>query len=144
MPSKSCTKCGENKEISTEFFNLLKSGNWRGTCKVCMALNTKKHYIESPEKVLARVDEYKKRLKNAEGTHTTKEKIDIRINQNDSCYYCNKKLFNTGEYDHMTPLSRGGSNSSANLVLSCRTCNRDKRDKTAEEYFSWLKSRVGL
>lgn len=141
MNFKTCTKCGQTKELSTEFFNLLKSGNWRGACKICMALNTKKHYIKSPEKLLARVDAYKLRLKNADGSHTNKEKIKIRENQNDSCYYCNKKLFNAGEYDHMTPLSRGGSNSSSNLVLSCRTCNRDKREKTAAEYFLWLKSR---
>ena len=63
-----------------------------------MALNTKKHYIESPGKVLARVEAYKIRLKNAEGSHTIKEKINIRNEQNDNCYYCNKKLFNTGEY----------------------------------------------
>lgn len=141
MALKICKKCGESKELSTTYFNLLKSGGWRGTCKSCMALNTKKHYGEHPEKLLKRVAEYKLRLKNAVGSHTSRDLQQIREKQGDICYYCSTKLFNAGEFDHATPLSRGGSNSPSNIVLACRTCNRDKRDKTAAEYFLWLHTR---
>lgn len=36
--------------------------------------------------------------------------------------------------DHKVPLSRGGTNNEKNLCCSCIEHNRDKADKTAEEY----------
>jgi hypothetical protein len=50
-----------------------------------------------------------------------------------TCRYCGergKKL----ECDHVTPLSRGGSDEDDNLVTACRPCNRAKRDKTPGEW----------
>lgn len=47
------------------------------------------------------------------------------------------------EIEHQTPRTRGGGDARANLVLACRTCNRTKRDKTVDEYRSYLSSRVG-
>lgn len=35
------------------------------------------------------------------------------------------------EIDHLEPEAIGGANSAENLVLSCRTCNRGRRDKLA-------------
>lgn len=36
------------------------------------------------------------------------------------------------EFDHVHPVSKGGSSSASNVQLLCRTCNRKKRAKTAE------------
>lgn len=36
------------------------------------------------------------------------------------------------EYDHITPVSRGGESVAENIQLLCRPCNRSKRTKTAE------------
>jgi hypothetical protein len=65
METKKCKKCEEDKPLSTQHFNLLSSGSWRGTCKKCMAANTKKHYDANPSKTIARVNAYKDLLKNA-------------------------------------------------------------------------------
>jgi hypothetical protein len=57
-----------------------------------------------------------------------------------TCVYC----FQYGgklEADHITPLSRGGSNDLSNLVTACRRCNRQKRDKTVREFIVWRYAR---
>lgn len=52
-----------------------------------------------------------------------------------TCFYCgyageSKEL----TIDHILPKSKGGDSSAYNLITSCRKCNSDKGDKTAEEY----------
>ena len=58
------------------------------------------------------------------------------------CFYC-KCGFKAGRdrerwrtWDHMTPISRGGSNELSNLVPCCFTCNNKKRWRTAEEFLA--------
>lgn len=57
------------------------------------------------------------------------------------CHYCKQ----TGDeqrgpdgrpwhIDHLTPVSRGGTDEPSNLVVSCATCNIDKNTMTADEY----------
>ncbi|MGK0735911.1 HNH endonuclease [Yokenella regensburgei] len=74
-----------------------------------------------------------------------------------SCYFCGShgsiswpKLysgkpgswvaFSELELDHFQPEAKGGENTDENLVLSCRECNRSRRDKTA---FAFVTSRLG-
>ncbi|WP_317696113.1 HNH endonuclease signature motif containing protein [Xylocopilactobacillus apis] len=45
------------------------------------------------------------------------------------CQYCGRKGFSI---DHMKPVSSGGSNDLDNLTLSCRECNKLKRDMPYE------------
>lgn len=40
--------------------------------------------------------------------------------------------------DHRVPLARGGSNSVANLLPACRSCNSKKHTKTEEEFREYL------
>ncbi|WP_408582140.1 HNH endonuclease [Enterococcus faecalis] len=37
------------------------------------------------------------------------------------------------------PFSKGGSDELDNLVCACRKCNRQKKDKTLEEFERWRK-----
>ena len=49
------------------------------------------------------------------------------------CAYCGK----TGvplEVEHIVPKSRGGTDRVSNLTISCRACNVEKGDQTAEEF----------
>lgn len=49
------------------------------------------------------------------------------------CQYCGIK--NTKfEVDHIIPVSKGGSDDHENLTTACFTCNRSKRNKSAEEF----------
>ena len=58
------------------------------------------------------------------------------------CFYC-KKLVPLGyrHVDHKIPLSKGGSHTKDNLEITCQGCNLEKRTKTADEYFTFLKNK---
>jgi len=50
------------------------------------------------------------------------------------CQYTGRRLNRSeGNIDHVIPLSRGGANSWENCVLSCRSVNQKKADKTPQE-----------
>jgi 5-methylcytosine-specific restriction endonuclease McrA len=55
------------------------------------------------------------------------------------CFWCGKKLSNTGwTIDHVTPLSKGGDNTAYNMVKCCKSCNCSKHDKMPDD---WVRSR---
>ena len=56
-----------------------------------------------------------------------------------ACYYC-EQVIPVGEshLEHKRPISRGGTNSRRNLVLSCAPCNLKKGRKTHEEFIRQL------
>lgn len=51
---------------------------------------------------------------------------------NFTCQYCGAAGVPL-ECDHVIPVSRGGSNEKSNLKTACRSCNREKSDRTLEE-----------
>jgi hypothetical protein len=55
-----------------------------------------------------------------------------------TCKYCGERG-KALECDHIHPVARGGSHDLTNLVTACRPCNRDKRDKTIEEWTGGLR-----
>lgn len=69
--------------------------------------------------------------KNAEGK-LTMEDVKKAYSLTPICPYCNSKKSDT--IDHMTPLSRGGSNDPSNLIAVCRSCNSKKHTKTLIEF----------
>lgn len=80
--------------------------------------------------------------------HRAEGKIDkdflIELLKGDTCYYCGKKIEGKKTIDHKTPVSRGGTNASDNVVLCCVHCNVQKHDKTESEYKEWLKNENNL
>lgn len=60
-----------------------------------------------------------------------KEKIFVWNRDGGKCVNCgsNEKL----EYDHIIPLSKGGSNTARNIQLLCENCNRSKGANIAHE-----------
>jgi 5-methylcytosine-specific restriction endonuclease McrA len=67
------------------------------------------------------------------GKHTLAAVAVILKMQRGRCAYCRQQL---DEYhvDHIVPLSRGGTNRSANLQLTCSRCNRQKGAKDPVEF----------
>jgi 5-methylcytosine-specific restriction endonuclease McrA len=49
------------------------------------------------------------------------------------CFYCGE-FAEVTHIDHLTPLSRGGSDVWFNLQQSCQKCNLSKGTKTADEF----------
>lgn len=68
-----------------------------------------------------------------------KRKGIVFARDNYTCIYCGKRGAKM-EVDHKIPFIRGGSDEIDNLVTSCVRCNRQKKDKTYEEYIEWRKN----
>lgn len=61
---------------------------------------------------------------------------------NYTCVYCGKRGTQL-EVDHKIPFIHGGSDDVENLLTACVTCNRQKRDKSYEEFMKWRKKNGG-
>ncbi len=58
-----------------------------------------------------------------------KTKIRVVRRDNYTCQHCGKHLLDTEvEFDHIIPVSKGGSSEEHNLRLTCFDCNRNKSD----------------
>lgn len=54
-----------------------------------------------------------------------------------TCYYCAKALTRAeATMDHVVPVTRGGTSTPGNVVVSCKACNAKKRDMTAVEWLT--------
>lgn len=59
---------------------------------------------------------------------------------NYTCSYCGQQGGKL-ECDHIVPLSKGGGNEVDNLTTSCRKCNRQKKDKSVDQFKVWRAAR---
>lgn len=78
--------------------------------------------------------------RNATGTFTWSEFMQVARRFNYLCAYCGTRDGQL-EPDHVVPLSRGGSNSTTNLLPSCRTCNGNKSAMLLDEWAVWRAGR---
>ena len=96
--------------------------------------------LKNPERhsKLARLAWHRRRARKigADGSHTREELNDLLLRQKGCCAYCgtSQKL----SIDHMTPLSRGGSDYISNIQWLCEGDNSRKKDKTDAEARAWL------
>lgn len=51
------------------------------------------------------------------------------------CLYCN--MFTILTKDHIVPVAYGGSNDEENIAMVCEFCNKDKADRTLEEWLPY-------
>lgn len=87
------------------------------------------HYWRNPDLKRFYAKEYESRKRGAAGRHTLQDLIEIRAAQKDRCAYCRVGLNGKGHVDHITPVSRGGSNDRRNLQILCVSCNTSKNAK---------------
>lgn len=91
-----------------------------------------------------------KRIKEAKGSHNLEDLKRIAKWQQYRCYFCFKKLEvekliqqgaridSVAHWDHLTPISRGGSEYPSNMALTCIKCNLKKGSKTEKQYWKYL------
>lgn len=80
-------------------------------------------------------DRRARRRYNAEGHISCDELNRRRDFWGDRCAYCFANIPEGAlEWDHVVPLSAGGPHSVANLVPTCRPCNRSKHAKTLAQW----------
>lgn len=90
-----------------------------------------------------RISNFKRRALTlaAEGSHTVEDVLDLKISQNNRCFYC-RNFLSDYHVDHKIPLSRGGSNYKINLCIACPTCNMAKHNKTDIEFLVYLENKT--
>ncbi len=156
-----CSACTEKRK---QYYNdnkgiiLAKCKQYVGANKPAVSANKAQYYIANRERLILYARQHGKvyrqnnpeiihvkdlrrraRLLNAEGVHTVAEIKELAHRQANLCFYCGKPFFNGNlqrdrHIEHKVPLSRGGSNSIDNIVLSCSRCNYEKSTKTHEEF----------
>jgi len=73
------------------------------------------------------------------GSHTRWEWSQVIRRHGNKCYWCGKLLKRAeATRDHLTPISRGGSDRIDNIVPSCMACNMEKRARTEAEYRKFI------
>lgn len=89
---------------------------------------------ENPERL--RANRHKRRAikRSAEGSWSAADAFNIRKLQRDRCAICRVKLLGGGHLDHITALSKGGSNRPRNLQWLCQSCNLRKSDRDPIEF----------
>ncbi|RWX58452.1 hypothetical protein EN780_36700, partial [Mesorhizobium sp. M4B.F.Ca.ET.089.01.1.1] len=132
MSGKTCTRCGEAKPATREFFGSTPSGGLRSYCRNCM--NKVSATYEEKNKD-ARRERDKKRAESLGGIRRGSDpraKQDLFKKQNGLCLCCFRPIdkAENGEIDHVDPLSRNGLDVAANLLLAHAQCNREKHNKT--------------
>ena len=121
----------ENREARREYARHHYEENRERVCEAAGRWRQK-----NPELVRVFRQNHRARLRGAEGSHTVEDLRMLHEVQDGCCYYCDAPMGLDVHVDHMTPLSRGGSNWPENLALACATCNLRKNAKTAEEFRS--------
>lgn len=95
---------------------------------------TREWRAQNPKKTAAHYRNRVARKKNAEGVHSSSDIDAIFKMQKGRCAYCRIGLDDAFHVDHITPLSKGGSNYRQNLQVLCMTCNLRKRAKLPLEF----------
>jgi 5-methylcytosine-specific restriction endonuclease McrA len=146
--NKQCSKCGEVKPANRDYFGSTPKGNLRNVCRICINKNSRSYAKENPDSVRLRANNRHQQSDRFKPTDALK--TQLAVDQKGCCALCCKQidrddLFDATEVqvEHLTPVSRGGTNDDSNLVIACRTCNQEKAGKTMREYWIW-RDKVGL
>ena len=94
MNTKRCTKCGEEKPATREFFGSTRAGNLRGTCRTCMNARSKQYAKDNPESVRRRARERQARAN--KWKPSDKLKHELFLEQNGLCGLCGEPMPCTG------------------------------------------------
>jgi len=159
--SKTCTKCGQTKQIIEFGKGNGYKGYRRSQCKKClslyskayaqanqekMALNQKLFRSTNGEQIAAKNREYKQanpekvrvnsQLRRARTSNSGVFKVtakEIAKLYASPCAYCGAP---SKHLDHIIPISRGGTHGIGNLTGACAKCNQSKSDKFITEWKS--------
>lgn len=108
--------------------------DWLSKNKVRQRANVVAWGDANPEAVQAHWRNRRARKRDAVGSHTASDILEIFDLQKGRCAYCKKMLGKKYEVDHIVSLVNGGRNDRTNLQLTCTPCNRSKGSKDPNTY----------
>lgn len=135
-----CRKCGEEFQLTKEFFGHQPNGSYRYTCRRCVRENVRRHYYDDPYRVIERAET----RRSVVFSQTERRELRAQLAARDGgfiCFYCKAPLASSYHIDHKTPFANGGRHELANFALACVQCNQEKHNKDLEEYRTWLRER---
>lgn len=106
-------------------------------------VNKKRWRANNPDRALIQDRNHKARRKGAVGSFKRSDIERICKEQRNSCAYCRIKFSRMVrfEIDHITAISKGGSNYPANLQLLCKACNAKKN---ASDPIDFVRAEYGM
>lgn len=96
------------------------------------------YYQQNKEYYRTACHKRRARLMNAEGSHTKEDIQFILEKQKGKCVTCAVCITTDYSVDHITPLSKGGSNNKDNIQLLCKSCNSSKGNKDPIDFMQTL------
>lgn len=92
----------------------------------------------NPDGVRVHCSSKRAREAGAFGSFSAADVKRILASQSSRCIYCGSDISGgLHTVEHLTPLSRGGTNKVENIALACRSCNARKGDKMVTEFLSY-------
>jgi len=129
--------------VLSSSFEPLQTVTWKRT--MCLIWEDKVDVVAlHPDRVIHTIDEdiplptvirYKKGVRRRYAARRVRFcRRNVFLRDQGTCQYCGVQLaYNSFDYEHIMPRSRGGATSFLNIVASCKKCNRHKGDRTPEE-----------
>lgn len=144
VPIKTCSQCGETKPTTRDNFGTRPSGMPKAYCRVCQRRMSNEYAARNRDVGRERARRRKELL---ETVGVVNEHLQYRSpllrDQKSKCYFCRTPItIDTIEIDHLTPLSRGGTNDYFNLAGCCSPCNKAKGGRTKDEFLQWRQTRL--
>jgi 5-methylcytosine-specific restriction endonuclease McrA len=142
---KKCTRCGEVKFATREYFGSTPSGGVRGYCRICMNKDSANYERKNKEKRQERDSKRARAHPEARTAFDVSTKRALMKRQEGLCPCCVQPIsaISDAEIDHATPLAKGGIHHPSNFIVTHAQCNREKHNKTLAEHWEW-RVRVGL
>lgn len=143
------TPGGPELPRTSEYFYVRDNGWASAMCRRCHKVWRSQHHAKNREHDNARSKAYYREngdkyanytsryyaRKLANGGKFTHDELDTLYKQQKGCcWWCGAFVGLTFDTDHRVPVSQGGSSDISNIVISCRECNRSKRDKLPHEW----------
>lgn len=106
-----------------------RAGGWRLANKEKRFTYSRSYYAANKDKAYENWRTRRARKLSAEGSFSRSDIRRLHVLQRGKCANCTKPIPLGYHADHITPLSKGGSNWPANIQLLCPLCNSKKYNK---------------
>lgn len=141
--AKICSRCRKSKPRTSEHFKPSKTepDGYQRLCLDCSQYDTERN--QGDKRICdtkANTHNHHARRRGIAGRLTGDGVFAALQRANGYCEHCHKPLPRdkagklVWQIEHLEPLSRGGANEDANIVISCKWCNRAKGDKLKFEW----------
>lgn len=138
---KRCARCQQVKPLDVEHFqrHAAHADRFSSWCRDCDKDRDRRRYRTPYRRA------YKRALvANKRAVRGKLSPDDVLHVTGDRCYWCGELLDDDDRVpslDHVRPLTRGGANVRANVVMACRSCNARKGDKPLQQWLAQLAAR---